>query len=239
MSQFVDQQLEHVKVNNHTLTKEEQVELLRSVLPACQPQEGSPANTFTHSELDDLQRAVGSIQVGLPRGTTSATKNKTNKVDIRNLQTSFHQPFAGSQSMPQSMYEGTSIGRPPQDGCMVEGIGGSDETPSQARDGSTGNGSQKLPDWHGAPCFHKEFHLPRAFREEVRRGNFCQPTNGVCPGFLQCNLVVLPQGPVAFDFLLFCQRNPKACPLVEVCDVGSPHPHALAPGADLRTDLPK
>ncbi|KAL3896632.1 MAG: hypothetical protein SGARI_007123, partial [Bacillariaceae sp.] len=65
---------------------------------------------------------------------------------------------------------------------------------------------------------------------------FTTPTNGVCPGFLQCNLVVLPQGPIAFDFLLFCQRNPKACPLIEVCDVGSPFPHGVAPGADLRTD---
>ena len=44
----------------------------------------------------------------------------------------------------------------------------------------------------------------------------------------------------AFDFMLFCQRNPQACPLIEVCDVGSPHPpESLAIGADLRTDIPK
>ncbi len=94
-------------------------------------------------------------------------------------------------------------------------------------------------DWHGAPRLHKDVSLPRNFRSRVRLGEHKDPTNGVCPGFLQCNLVVLPQGPVAFDFLLFCQRNPKACPLVEVCDVGSPFPHGVAPGADLRTDLPK
>ena len=80
---------------------------------------------------------------------------------------------------------------------------------------------------------------PRAFRKAVREGTFQGPTNGVCPGFMQCNLVVLPQGQHAFDFLLFCQRNKKACPLVEVCDVGSPYPNGVARDADLRTDVPK
>lgn len=98
---------------------------------------------------------------------------------------------------------------------------------------------QDALDWHGAPRFHKNQSLPRDFRAKVRKGEFTGPTNGVCPGFLQCNLVVLPQGPIAFDFLLFCQRNPKACPLIEVCDVGSPFAHGVAPGSDLRTDLPK
>lgn len=99
--------------------------------------------------------------------------------------------------------------------------------------------TQDSLDWHGAPRIHKNAHLPRDFRAKVRSGQFTGPTNGVCPGFLQCNMVVLPQGPIAFDFLLFCQRNPQACPLIEVCDVGSPFPLAIAAGADLRTDLPK
>jgi uncharacterized protein YcsI (UPF0317 family) len=55
---------------------------------------------------------------------------------------------------------------------------------------------------------------------------------------LQANLVILPQS-LAFEFLLFCQRNPKPCPLLEVTDPGSPEPRELAPGADLRTDLPR
>jgi uncharacterized protein YcsI (UPF0317 family) len=38
--------------------------------------------------------------------------------------------------------------------------------------------------------------------------------------------------------LLFAQRNPKPCPVLDVTDPGSPRT-ALAPGADLRTDLPK
>jgi uncharacterized protein YcsI (UPF0317 family) len=44
---------------------------------------------------------------------------------------------------------------------------------------------------------------------------------------------------VAFDFLLFCQRNPKPCPLLEVVESGSPEPRQFAPGADLRVDVGK
>jgi uncharacterized protein YcsI (UPF0317 family) len=54
---------------------------------------------------------------------------------------------------------------------------------------------------------------------------------------VQANLVVLPQS-LAYDFLLFCQRNPKPCPLLEVTEVGIAEPCITAPGADLTTDLP-
>jgi hypothetical protein len=81
---------------------------------------------------------------------------------------------------------------------------------------------------------------PREFREFVRSGHFRGPTNGCCPGFLQCNLVVLPAGEIAFEFLLFCQRNPVACPLLEVCDGPTSYsPKVLATMTDLRTDIPK
>ncbi len=43
----------------------------------------------------------------------------------------------------------------------------------------------------------------------------------------------------ALDFLRFCVRNPKPCPLLEVTDGGSIHPTTLAPSADLRTDVPR
>jgi uncharacterized protein YcsI (UPF0317 family) len=42
----------------------------------------------------------------------------------------------------------------------------------------------------------------------------------------------------AFDFLLFCVRNPKPCPILDVLEPGRFEP-AIAPGADLRTDLPR
>jgi len=83
------------------------------------------------------------------------------------------------------------------------------------------------------------FVSPSEFREAVRSGKFKGPTNGICQGYMQCNLVVLEDGPAAYDFLLFCQRNKKACPLIEVCDVGSPFAEAVGAGSDLRTDIPK
>lgn len=78
----------------------------------------------------------------------------------------------------------------------------------------------------------------REIREAIRRGEWTGPTAGLAPGFVQANLVILPEAQ-AYDFLLFCQRNPRPCPLLEVTDPGSPEPGNLAPGADLRTDLPK
>ena len=79
---------------------------------------------------------------------------------------------------------------------------------------------------------------PREVRQQIREGKWRQPTAGLAPGYVQTNLVILPQA-LAFDFLLFAQRNPKPCPVIEVTDVGSPEPRRSAPGADLRTDVPK
>lgn len=79
---------------------------------------------------------------------------------------------------------------------------------------------------------------PHEVRKAIREGRWTQPTTGLCPGFVQANLVILPKAD-AFDFLLFAQRNPKPCPVIEVCEPGDPRPEGVAPGADLRFDLPK
>ena len=79
---------------------------------------------------------------------------------------------------------------------------------------------------------------PYEFRQLVKQGNHTSPTAGVCPGYAQANLVILPQA-LAYDFLLFAQRNPKSCPLLEVTDTGSRFLREIAPGADIATDLPK
>ncbi|MBI3086135.1 MAG: DUF1445 domain-containing protein, partial [candidate division NC10 bacterium] len=79
---------------------------------------------------------------------------------------------------------------------------------------------------------------PREVRTLIRQGRWRKPTAGLAPGYVQANLVVLPRE-LAYDFLLFAQRNPKPCPILEVTDVGSPEPRLTAPGADLRTDVPK
>src|SRR3954453_5377377 len=75
-------------------------------------------------------------------------------------------------------------------------------------------------------------------RQLAHRGELDRPTAGLALGFVQANLVVVPRD-LAFDFLLFCQRNPKPCPLLDVTEPGSPEPRLVAPGADLRTDLPR
>lgn len=60
---------------------------------------------------------------------------------------------------------------------------------------------------------------PAEIRALIRAGKLDAPTTGCCDGYAQGNLVVLPKA-LAWDFLLFCQRNPKACPLLEVADAG-------------------
>jgi uncharacterized protein YcsI (UPF0317 family) len=79
---------------------------------------------------------------------------------------------------------------------------------------------------------------PREIRSEIRRGQLTGITAGLGQGFVQANLAVLPRES-AYDFLLFGQRNPRSCPLLEVTDVGSAEPVGVAPGADLRTDIPR
>ena len=79
---------------------------------------------------------------------------------------------------------------------------------------------------------------PREIRADIRRGKLSGVTAGLGQGYVQANLAVLPRD-AAYDFLLFCQRNPRPCPLIEVTDVGSPEPVGVAPGADLRTDIPR
>jgi len=87
----------------------------------------------------------------------------------------------------------------------------------------------------GAPP--SAFADPAAFRAAVRRGDFRGTTAGLLPGFIQANLVVLPAG-WADEFIEFCVRNPRPCPLLDVTAAGSSDPRRLAPGADLRTDVP-
>lgn len=81
------------------------------------------------------------------------------------------------------------------------------------------------------------FHTGLEVRRACREGSWTGPTCGLAPGYSQANLVMLPQD-WAFDFLLFCQRNPQPCPLLEVTPAGSWTPQITAPDADLRSDLP-
>lgn len=75
-------------------------------------------------------------------------------------------------------------------------------------------------------------------RLDIREKRHTGTTRGLAFGYVQCNLAVVPEK-LAFELLLYCQRNARACPVLEVCDPGSPEPRQLASGADLRTDLPR
>jgi uncharacterized protein YcsI (UPF0317 family) len=77
---------------------------------------------------------------------------------------------------------------------------------------------------------------PHTARARFRAG-LTGPTAGVAAGRTQANLISVPAD-WAYDMLLFCQRNPKPCPVLDVTDAGS-WTTVLADGADLRTDLPR
>src|SRR5438045_3980593 len=75
-------------------------------------------------------------------------------------------------------------------------------------------------------------------RLAARTGRLTGPTPGLALGYVHANLVAVPRD-LAYDFLLFCQRNPKPCPLLDVTEMGDAEPRLCAPGSDIRTDLPR
>lgn len=77
---------------------------------------------------------------------------------------------------------------------------------------------------------------PREARELFRAGQVL-PTAGISAGYAQANLMIVPQE-LAFDVLLFAQRNPKSCPILGVLEAGQTSSELLA-GGDIRTDVPK
>ncbi len=77
-----------------------------------------------------------------------------------------------------------------------------------------------------------------ALRGQIREDRFTGNTSGAAADLVQGNLVVLPQA-YAADFLLYCQRNPKPCPLLAVGSPGDFAVRSLGQGIDLRSDLPR
>ncbi|MFW6077290.1 MAG: D-glutamate cyclase family protein, partial [Hyphomicrobiales bacterium] len=77
---------------------------------------------------------------------------------------------------------------------------------------------------------------PEESRRQIRSGRHKGSTANMAPGHVQGNVVILPE-PLAFDFLAFCQANPKPCPLLAVSTAGDPFLPALG-SIDIRTDVP-
>jgi uncharacterized protein YcsI (UPF0317 family) len=85
------------------------------------------------------------------------------------------------------------------------------------------------PDWNPQD--------PREVRRAAREGRLTGQTAGLARGYVQANMCILPKDD-AEDFLRFCQRNPKPCPLLATSEPGDPALPTLGADIDLRTDLP-
>ena len=78
----------------------------------------------------------------------------------------------------------------------------------------------------------------REVRLAARAGRLHDHTSGHAPDYVQANLMIVPRA-LAYDFLLYCQRNPKPCPLLAVSDVGESRLAKLGADLDVRTDVPR
>jgi uncharacterized protein YcsI (UPF0317 family) len=78
---------------------------------------------------------------------------------------------------------------------------------------------------------------PSAVRLAARQGLLTGPTSGLASGYVQVNLVILPESQ-AGGFLRFCQANPKPCPVLAVSEPGARHCETLASDLDISRDLP-
>jgi uncharacterized protein YcsI (UPF0317 family) len=75
-------------------------------------------------------------------------------------------------------------------------------------------------------------------RSSIRRGEWVSHTSGLAKGYVQGNVVILPEA-LASDFLRYCQRNPKPCPLLAVSEPGQAKLPALGNDIDICTDVPR
>lgn len=80
--------------------------------------------------------------------------------------------------------------------------------------------------------------LSAVLRKRIRGGEFTGPTAGCAGGYVQANLVILPQAD-ADDFEEFCRLNSRACPLLTRTEPGNPEPTNVAQGADVCRDVPR
>lgn len=79
---------------------------------------------------------------------------------------------------------------------------------------------------------------PTSVRASIRHGHYQSHTAGLGDGYLQTNLAILPES-FALDFMRYCQRNPKPCPLVGVSDTGNPNMFTLGKDIDITRDVPQ
>ncbi|MEO1273932.1 MAG: putative hydro-lyase [Pseudomonadota bacterium] len=78
---------------------------------------------------------------------------------------------------------------------------------------------------------------PAEVRRAIRAGAYTSHTAGLGAGYLQANVAILPER-FALDFMRFCQRNPKPCPISGVSNTGDPILRTLGRDIDIRSDVP-
>ena len=81
------------------------------------------------------------------------------------------------------------------------------------------------------PYIHE---TPEKVRQLIREGTIDFPTAGMCAGYAQANLVILPPE-YAADFEEFTRLNPFPCPVLEIVK-GTPETHAMGEGGNIVTD---
>jgi len=79
---------------------------------------------------------------------------------------------------------------------------------------------------------------PAQLRQAIAEGRYTSNTSGLAPGYVQCNIVILPESQ-ANDFLRFCQLNPKPCPLIASSQAPGDPALTLLGDIDIRTDVPR
>ncbi|MBQ1620666.1 MAG: putative hydro-lyase, partial [Oscillospiraceae bacterium] len=78
---------------------------------------------------------------------------------------------------------------------------------------------------------------PSEVRRIIREGKIDFPTAGMCAGYAQANLVILPPE-YAADFEQYARLNPFPCPILEIIK-GTPETHAMGEGGNIVTDIPR
>jgi uncharacterized protein YcsI (UPF0317 family) len=79
---------------------------------------------------------------------------------------------------------------------------------------------------------------PADVRAAARAGEWHGSTRDAAPGYVQCNVVILPKD-WAREFDAWCAANPNVAPILARSEPGDPSLPALGDDIDIRTDLPR
>jgi uncharacterized protein YcsI (UPF0317 family) len=85
---------------------------------------------------------------------------------------------------------------------------------------------------------HEGAQSGQQIRKIIRAGGWDAHTSGLANDHVQGNVVILPEA-LANDFLRFCQRNPKPCPVLAVSEPGVSALPSLGNDINICTDLPR